>query len=101
MKSDKKIIRQFQFRSSRNPSIVYSTLLYTDGSASCNCAGWTRHIGKDGTRSCKHLISAGLAAVSVSEPSGPVSGKKGNPKHGASAKPNMTVKRRFQFDEDD
>ena len=40
----------------------YQTIVYTDGSLSCNCPGWTRRVQPDGTRSCKHTrtVAAGL-----------------------------------------
>lgn len=66
---NKKIVRSFNFRSSSSASIIYQTLLYSDGSASCNCPGWARRVGKDGVRTCKHIISAGLTPVSASTPS--------------------------------
>ena len=33
----------------------YETILYTDGSISCNCFGWTRRVQPDGNRTCKHV----------------------------------------------
>lgn len=46
----------------------YETLLYTDGSASCDCPGWTRRK----VRSCKHTrgVDMGIAdamAVAVKD----------------------------------
>ena len=35
----------------------YQTLLYADGSTSCDCPGWCRRIASDGSRSCKHTRS--------------------------------------------
>ena len=35
----------------------YQTLLYPDGSTSCDCPGWCRRIASDGSRSCKHTRS--------------------------------------------
>ena len=32
----------------------YQTLLYADGSTSCDCPGWCRRVAADGSRSCKH-----------------------------------------------
>ena len=90
-----------------NPSIVYTTLLYADGTASCNCPGWTRRVDKEtGSRTCKHIISAGYAPVSVSVPASGAKGwlpapkGKGAGKHGAPAQPTMRVTRKFNFDED-
>ena len=41
----------------------YETLNWSDGSISCNCMGWTRHVAADGSRTCRHvrLVQAGLA----------------------------------------
>lgn len=50
----KPIHRVWMFRSDSDPDREYETLLYTDGSASCNCPGWTRRVAPDGSRSCKH-----------------------------------------------
>jgi len=35
----------------------YQTLLYTDGSTSCDCPGWCKRTAADGSRSCKHTRS--------------------------------------------
>ena len=35
----------------------YQTLLYADGSTSCDCFGWCRRVAGDGSRSCKHTRS--------------------------------------------
>ncbi|MFN7141723.1 MAG: hypothetical protein ACK4UN_20570 [Limisphaerales bacterium] len=51
---NKPIQRVWTFHSDSNPDLEYQTLKYTDGSVSCNCAGWTRRVAADGTRSCKH-----------------------------------------------
>ncbi|HXJ55897.1 MAG TPA: hypothetical protein VNU68_04455 [Verrucomicrobiae bacterium] len=32
----------------------YQTLLYSDGTTSCECKGWTRRVAADGSRSCRH-----------------------------------------------
>jgi hypothetical protein len=32
----------------------YQTLLYTDGTTSCDCPGWCKRTAADGSRSCKH-----------------------------------------------
>lgn len=49
----KAIIKKFRFESSSSDK-VYETLLYEDGTTSCNCPGWTRHVDIKGRRSCKH-----------------------------------------------
>ena len=36
---------------------LYQTLLYVDGSTSCDCPGWCRRVAADGSRSCKHTRS--------------------------------------------
>ena len=35
----------------------YQTLLYADGTTSCDCPGWCRRVAPDGSRSCKHTRS--------------------------------------------
>ena len=51
--------------SDSNPTTEYETLLYIDGTTSCNCKGWTRRVAADGSRSCKHtrLVDMGTADV--------------------------------------
>src|SRR3954469_22350969 len=36
---------------------TYQTLLYADGSTSCDCPGWCRRVAADGSRTCKHTRS--------------------------------------------
>ena len=48
-----KIQTAFAFQSSSSAE-VYQTLVYDDGSITCNCPGWTRRI-VDGVRTCKHV----------------------------------------------
>jgi len=50
----KPILKVWTFASDSNPDREYQTLLYLDGSTSCNCKGWTRRLTADGSRSCKH-----------------------------------------------
>jgi predicted nucleic acid-binding Zn finger protein len=59
----KTISKVWSFPSDSNPAINYETLQYVDGSASCNCKGWTRRVTADGKRSCKHTryIDMGVA----------------------------------------
>jgi hypothetical protein len=47
------IAKSWTFVSSKGDK-RYQTLLYTDGSTSCDCFGWCRRIARDGSRSCKH-----------------------------------------------
>ena len=35
----------------------YQTLLYADGTTSCDCPGWCRRVAPDGSRTCKHTRS--------------------------------------------
>lgn len=53
----------FTFRSSSSPEKVYTTLLLSDGSTTCNCPGWTRRVGVNGGRLCVHtrLVNSGNA----------------------------------------
>jgi hypothetical protein len=41
----------------------YVTRLYSDGSTSCNCPGWTRRVDGAGRRHCKHTtwVEMGVA----------------------------------------
>ena len=48
------ISQAWTFGSDSNPDVQYETLLYTDGSTSCNCRGWTQRVAANGSRSCKH-----------------------------------------------
>lgn len=54
----KEIVKVWTFESSSSNN-TYETLLYTDGSTSCNCPGWTRR----SQRTCKHTraVDMGLA----------------------------------------
>ena len=67
LSSGKPITRTFKFPSLSNPSKVpYETVLYTDGTTSCNCPGWCKR-NANNVRECKHtqmivaLQEAGLA----------------------------------------
>jgi len=55
MKSPLAIAAVWLFRSGSNPNATYQALLYTDGSTSCECPGWTRRVDGEGKRSCKHV----------------------------------------------
>ena len=58
------VVEKIPFRSSSDPDKVYYTQVYSDGSTSCNCPGWTRRVGPGGARSCKHTreVEANLAS---------------------------------------
>ena len=53
----------WDFESDSNPNKSYQSVLYTNGTTSCNCMGWTRHKQAGGDRTCKHVewIAMGLA----------------------------------------
>jgi hypothetical protein len=59
----KPISQVWTFPSDSNPDVQYETLRYTDGSASCNCPGWTRRVAADGSRSCKHTRSIDMGTA--------------------------------------
>lgn len=50
------IAKCWTFVSSRGDK-RYQTLLYADGSTSCDCPGWCRRVAGDGSRSCRHTRS--------------------------------------------
>ena len=50
------IAKCWTFASSRGDR-SYQTLLYADGSTSCDCPGWCRRVAGDGSRSCRHTRS--------------------------------------------
>ena len=50
------IAKCWTFLSSRGDR-RYQTLLYIDGSTSCDCPGWCRRVAADGSRSCRHTRS--------------------------------------------
>src|SRR4051812_49010635 len=60
---NKPIQRVWTFASDSNPTKEYQTLQYEDNSTSCNCAGWTRRVASNGSRSCKHTrwVDMGMA----------------------------------------
>lgn len=79
------------FFGSSSSSSTYTCLLYTDGSTSCDCAGWTRRVQRIGDRiirECKHTryVIAGLGdqladstisyTDTIPEPKGPTRGGK-------------------------
>lgn len=50
------ILTVWEFPSGSTKGKVYQTLLYVDGSTSCDCPGWVfkRKGTQDGARTCKH-----------------------------------------------
>jgi hypothetical protein len=51
---NKIIKKQWTFASKSNPSKHYETLLYTDGTTSCQCPGWINK-KQDQERTCTHV----------------------------------------------
>jgi len=51
------ILTVWSFASGSSPGKVYQTLLYVDGSTTCDCPGWTfkRKQTANGDRTCKHV----------------------------------------------
>lgn len=56
------IVKCWVFRSSSG-SGTYQTLLYNNGSTSCECPGWTRRVDALGKRSCKHTRSVDMGCA--------------------------------------
>jgi hypothetical protein len=56
------IARCWTFVSSKGKK-RYQTLLYANGSTSCDCPGWCRRVAADGSRSCKHTRSVLMGAA--------------------------------------
>jgi len=56
------IAKCWTFPSSRGDR-RYQTLLYADGSTSCDCPGWCRRVAADGSRSCRHTRSVLLGSA--------------------------------------
>lgn len=48
----KPIRKVYRYGSASNPGKTYETILYLDGSTSCNCPSWT----KRAVRQCKHTL---------------------------------------------
>lgn len=75
----KEIATLFIFESESSPGKTYQTLVYVDGSMSCECPGWKfkRKTAANGDRTCKHVrdIDAGMGgrhAIKMVEYSVPV-----------------------------
>jgi hypothetical protein len=54
MPREKQAIARFEFSSRSDRNKLYDTLLYSDGSTSCNCRGWTFKRHAASKRECKH-----------------------------------------------
>lgn len=61
----KPIQKCWTFPSTSNPSKHYETLLYEDGSTSCNCPGWTRRVDPQGRRSCRHTRAVDMGTADM------------------------------------
>jgi len=48
----KQIKTILKYGSSSTPGLQYNTIVYKDGSVSCNCPAWTKKV----PRSCKHIV---------------------------------------------
>ena len=57
------------FSSDSNPGKEYQVIVWSDGTVSCDCPGWTRRVPVGG-RTCKHTrkVQFGLQAASVEKP---------------------------------
>jgi hypothetical protein len=60
--SNKPVYKTLAVPSSSNPSKVYETRVYVDGTTSCNCPGWTRN----SKRSCRHVNSTTIQDIIAS-----------------------------------
>lgn len=49
---NKGIKKNIIFQSASSPGKIYHTIVYNDGTVSCNCPAWTKKV----PRSCKHLV---------------------------------------------
>jgi len=61
----KKAIQKVWIFSSKSSDKTYETLKYADGTTSCNCMGWTRHVKLDGSRSCSHTRSVDMGRADI------------------------------------
>jgi hypothetical protein len=65
------VVRTWTFRSGSSTS-VYEVIMYSDGSLSCDCKGWTIK-RQDRERTCKHVrevqrIVNGATAATIADP---------------------------------
>ena len=67
----KAIATLFIFASESNGLKSYQTLLYVDGTTSCDCPGWKfkKKTTADGARTCRHtrMIEAGIARMNATK----------------------------------
>ena len=64
------IVSTHIFASDSSPGTKYQTLVYNDGTLSCDCKGWTRRVQGDGSRTCKHVreVEANLGLKKTFDP---------------------------------
>jgi hypothetical protein len=76
------VVRIWEFPSKSNPNRPpWVSRLYTDGSTSCNCPGWTKHVDDNGHRHCRHIetVEQEIAKFITSPKTGPVPKSKPKP----------------------
>ncbi len=98
-KKNKKITKTWQFRSSVDPSVHYTTILYDNGEVSCNCAEWKESVFANGKRICQHVIEAKLVPDTIKTPTTKEAAKKATAQHGESAKVADVIHRRFNLED--
>jgi hypothetical protein len=100
----KEIATLFIFESESSPGKTYQTLLYVDGSTSCECPAWRfkRKVTGNGDRTCKHVrdVDCGMAnrhAVKVVEYATPAAVPRIRQKAMATPMLPQRMGRRFDF----
>ncbi len=118
----KKLVKSWTFQSKSNPDPKnnHQTLLYDDGSTSCDCNGWTRRVAVDGSRSCTHTrsVDSGTAdqecigmkdyrlanvpanLANITERALPPAKRRPNKKKQGAAMQDEPLVRRFDFDDE-
>lgn len=103
----KAIATMFIFESESTPGKTYQTLLYMDGTTSCECPGWKfkRKTTPEGDRTCRHVrdVDSGMAnrhAVKVVEYATATTARKPQRAMGSAtlAAPIRTGSRAFYFE---
>ncbi len=102
----KAISKAWTFASSRIGGTPYQTLLYADGSTSCDCMCWTRRVQPNGSRSCKHtrFVDMGIADSNATAQQSYAMGEKtATVSPSGQVKPTTTIlkpiRRRIKFDD--
>lgn len=62
-----KTLKETYFYRSSKGDKTYQTLLYVDGTTSCDCPGWTRRVAPDGFRTCRHtrMVESGSSVAKL------------------------------------